>query len=89
MAEWAGHELVPLGTFTSPDPRVHPAPTIQQAGDVTGSKLGALVEGMNSAAAEPRTLKRDDNEAIAAFKASPLNSKACHTYCDGQIRSTI
>lgn len=66
LAELAGHELVPLGTFKTEDPHIHLARIIKDAGEVSIAISQALADGRISPA-EARTLKREAGGAIEAM----------------------
>lgn len=63
LAERAGYELVPLGTYGSDDPHNHLARIIKDTGEVACALSQALADGRISEH-EARTLKREANEAI-------------------------
>jgi len=68
LAELAGHELVPLGTFKTEDPHIHLARIIKDAGEVSIAISQALADGRISPA-EARTLKQEAEEAIQTLHA--------------------
>lgn len=67
LAEFAGCELVPLGTAKAGDPHVHLARIIKESGDVTAHTSQALADGKISAK-EAAALKREAREAIEALQ---------------------
>ena len=67
LADFAGLELAPAGSFKIGDPHLHLA-IIKESGDVTAAISQALADGQISPS-EARSLKRQADEAIDALQS--------------------